>query len=411
LLTKDQENARQLIYNWIENLNEPFFVLAGYAGTGKTYLMKLFVEEGIDIIFSATTNKAANVLSKTVGKNARTIHSLLALKVKEKEDSLILIKDIEGSNLENNSIVVIDEASMIGPELFTHINNESRKGNRFIFVGDPAQLPPVKEKESPIWDILKIKDCSAKLLEVVRNDNQLLNVATKIRKCIQTSYFNNPILDDYGSDGKGVRVFSSYKEFKNNLINQIPSINFEETKIIAWRNKTVDYYNHLVREQLGYKLPWVVGEKILCGSPVIRDGKLIASTDDELTIKKVEQTSVFLDKNQEIDVWELKVKEINFPLYIPRDRDEVDTILNRQATIAQTSKKYRKEEWKKYWNIRNIFDDIRYTYAITAHKSQGTTLKECYIDSQDILSSIDLRESFRCLYVAVTRPTDCFYTY
>ncbi len=427
MLTNDQKTAWNKLIEWVENLNEPFFVLAGYAGTGKSFLMKHFIENGYtsdndyDIHFTATTNKAAKVLSQFIKQETKTIYSLLGLSVTENEDRLQLFKlDKNDSPLSEGSIVVIDEASMVGPELFANILQETRHGARFIFVGDPAQLPPVKEKESPVWEFLKDEKNSAKLLEVVRNDNQLLNLATNIRKCIiKSNYSNSPIYDDF--DGvNGVRLFSNYREFKNELIKAIPSFNVEETRVIAWRNKSVDYYNEMIRDALGYKEPWVKGEKILAGSPIIRkapDNKfnkiVVAPTDEEFSIVDIDNDTIYLDDfDLNIDVWTLEVKEIPYLLKIPRDQDEIKKLLNKQRNIALESKgSDRKEAWRKWWTVTNTFDDIRYAYAITTHKSQGTTLKTCFVDQEDILINPNKKEAFRSLYVAATRPTQSLYTF
>ncbi len=427
MLTNDQETAWNKLINWVENLNDPFFVLAGYAGTGKTFLMKRFVEMGYtsdndyDIHFTATTNKAAKVLSSTIKQDTKTIYSLLGLSVTENEDRLVLFKqDKNDSPLAGGSIVVIDEASMVGPVLFANILQETRHGVRFILVGDPAQLPPVKEKESPIWDYLKDENISSKLLEVVRNDNQLLNLATNIRRCIIKSNFSSsPVYDDF--DGiNGVRLFSNYKDFKKELLNAVPTFNVDETRVIAWRNKTVDFYNETIRDALGYKEPWIKGERILAGSPIIRkaeDNKhkkiVVAPTDEEFNIVDIDKDTIYLeDFDLNIDVWTLEVKEIAYILKVPRDQDEVKKILDRQRNIALSSKgSNRKEAWRKWWNVTNTFDDIRYAYAVTTHKSQGTTLKTCFVDQEDILVNPNKKEAFRSLYVAATRPTQSLYTF
>jgi exodeoxyribonuclease-5 len=65
--------------------------------------------------------------------------------------------------------------------------------------------------------------------------------------------------------------------------------------------------------------------------------------------------------------------------------------------------------WKNYWEHRDLFHDIRYAYAITAHRSQGSTYHTAFVDFQDVLYNRNRKEAFQCLYVACTRPTTRLY--
>jgi exodeoxyribonuclease-5 len=81
-----------------------------------------------------------------------------------------------------------------------------------------------------------------------------------------------------------------------------------------------------------------------------------------------------------------------------------------QATFAQHTEQLaaaargNSRLWKKFWEFKDLFHSLRYAYAITAHRSQGSTYDTAFVDWQDILANHNRQEAYRCLYVACTRP-------
>jgi len=165
VLTKDQKKSLELFCEW---LNTPYsfkpFVMKGFAGSGKTYLsMKLLkkVDElGLCWTVVAPTHKAVGVLREGLKNESiqptwfpSTIHRLLRLKLKRQVNVEICEKTDQTENsLENLGLVLIDEASMIDSKLL-EITLECARCNstRLVFVGDPAQLPPVGESSSSVF--------------------------------------------------------------------------------------------------------------------------------------------------------------------------------------------------------------------------------------------------------------------
>ncbi len=153
-LTPDQAEALRSI----EATFAPgaFYLLTGHAGTGKTYLMQRLTKNMLAnkrrVILSAPTHKAVTVLARKLaearieGVTCRTIHSVLSLKAKPQTDRLVFQRD-RGAEPVTADVVVVDECSMVDEDLFRHIKRHLP--NAFVlFVGDPAQLPPVGETES-----------------------------------------------------------------------------------------------------------------------------------------------------------------------------------------------------------------------------------------------------------------------
>ena len=335
-LSVDQQEALKAIKKWIKT-KERFFLLQGFAGTGKTFLTKLIAQSNIpNLYFSATTNKASKVLENNLGVSVKTIYSLLGLKMEEREDRLVLTKSDKPIYFPKGSIIVVDEASMVGRELLNVII--SMPAIRVIFVGDPAQLPPVNEISSPAWKTIDKESNRAILRTVMRNDNELLNMATEIRACLREKNYISPIRQDVSAEGDGVFLFDSKREFEDHLLSKIRSVNFNETKVIAWRNDTVNYYNTIIRRKLGFTQKYEAGDIILIGKPVVRNDEFIAHTDDEYIVEEAtNENYVVIDDIHDIEYWELYVKNNNqeIILKVPVDQDALNVLLSRKAIEAK----------------------------------------------------------------------------
>ena len=197
VLTPDQENAEKLIKEWFFNTDNLVFVLAGYAGTGKTFLIDRIVREslhlkaGTEAVFVTPTGKAATVLIKN-GTVAGTVHSLIYTR---NEDDLDVDENgeiVERETLsftkkekidEKIRLIIVDEASMIGEDVLRDLLSF---GVKCLFSGDNAQLPPV----NGTCGLLKNPDYM--LTEIVRQaeDNPIIRLATLAREGKTIPYGN-----------------------------------------------------------------------------------------------------------------------------------------------------------------------------------------------------------------------------
>lgn len=409
-LSKDQQDAWDKIKTWVYS-NDPYFVLRGYAGTGKTHLCKKLNELKVKCYLSAPTNKAAKVLGKAVGTMAKTTYSLLGLRMEQVEDKLILTQSESIPYFPKGSILVIDEASMCGYTLCRVVDEVREKyGLKILYVGDPAQLPPVGELRSPSWKVTDLEHCRSILTQVMRNDNQLLELATDIRECILNKDWISPLRSNHTDTG--VWKWKTQDQFENKILSLVDS-GFIDTKVIAWRNKTVDYYNNIIRKRLGFKDVFCINDILLLAEPVEKDGTLIMHTDDEVKITNISEGVVFVD-GKEIKTWALQViGDRELILTIPKDQGIVDGILNRKANVAKSfrDKNDRRKAWKEFWAAKSLFNKVRYGYSLTAHRSQGSTYHTVLVDQKDILANQNSREAYRCLYVACTRPSTNLHSY
>lgn len=259
-LTADQQKAEQLIREWFLNTSDQVFVLSGYAGTGKTYLLKRVVEglglqAGKEAVFVAPTGKAAAVLVKN-GTPAGTIHSLIYVRDEDdfevNEDGEIVEKTRRLSFLRKEKIgegirlIVVDEASMVDNLILRDLLSY---GVKCLFCGDDAQLPPVNGEN------VLLKEPDFRLTQIVRQerDNPIIALAQTAR---QGGYI------DYGNYGDKVLVaprdFLTGEDRKRLFLRA--------DQILVGCNRTRERIN---REMRGYQglganpLP-SDGEKVIC---------------------------------------------------------------------------------------------------------------------------------------------------
>ena len=192
-LTADQKRASEAFLEW---LNRPAdglpFVLSGYAGSGKTFLsmrlLRQVEDSGLCWTVVAPTHKAVGVLRQALDLERlsptwypSTIHRLLRLKLKRQGDAEACEPTEQTAMaLEHLGLVLVDEASMVDSTLLgIALQCAHPFKTRLVFVGDPAQLPPVGEPESPVFAMRRA--CCASLSEVVRHQGPVLQLASRLR--------------------------------------------------------------------------------------------------------------------------------------------------------------------------------------------------------------------------------------
>ena len=152
VLTPDQEEAAALVREWFFHLDNQIFVLCGYAGTGKTFLIDYIVRDlglkaGESAAFVAPTGKAASVLIRA-GTPAGTVHSLIYTREEDIEVdengevvSERFLQFVRKEKIDSDiRLIVVDETSMVSDEVLRDLLSF---GIKCLFCGDPAQLPPV----------------------------------------------------------------------------------------------------------------------------------------------------------------------------------------------------------------------------------------------------------------------------
>lgn len=412
MLNKDQAAAKSAILEWLEG-DESFFLLAGAAGTGKTYTIRgLIAEIHGKIIFTAPTNKATKVLREMLTEEdykpiCRTIYSLLGLKLEANGEVKVLKSPEDPIDLGNIYLIVVDEASMVNVQLMREIEKAvDNYGLRFLFLGDSNQLPPVGERASQVWEMVPDR---RELVKVMRFDNQILALADRIKAQV-----NHPAPNIYlKSDNNGVEGVwkMGSGEFRQAIRSAAAAGDFVRTggltKAIAWRNATVAEINLMVRNVLfdnARENLWLVGDRIILTGPANDfEKRPMGCTDDEGTVDRVEviqhpihheflcySLSVITDENKRISLLVL--------------HPESDLAFRFHQSQLANDAKLTPRRWKDYWEFLDVFHKVQHGYAITAHRAQGSTYRNCFVAWNDILTNRNRNEAFRCLYVAITRP-------
>ncbi|MDE6676801.1 MAG: AAA family ATPase, partial [Clostridia bacterium] len=201
-LTPDQEDAAALIREWFLHLDNQIFVLCGYAGTGKTFLVDYIVRDlglvpGESAAFVAPTGKAASVLIRS-GTPAGTVHSLIYTReedIEVDENGEVIserfLRFVKKEKIDSKiRLIVVDETSMVSDEVLRDLLSF---GVKCLFCGDPAQLPPVGGSNT-----LLTMPCVT-LKQIVRQEegNPIVRLAERARA--------GKILE-YGDYGNGVQV-------------------------------------------------------------------------------------------------------------------------------------------------------------------------------------------------------------
>lgn len=420
-LNQDQTDALEKIVSFLSESSDTSFVLSGPAGTGKTFCIKELLDYYSihDLSFTAPTNKATQVMRNSLIENlafdqdennlrCATIYSFLGLKLRPDGGVKKLTDNINPYRIQENSVVVVDEASMVNEILMKKLLTAAEEYDlKIIFMGDQFQLPPVGEDNSPIWDIPNM----AELKKVMRHDNQILKLAQNLREYISFPATALPLIDD--NDGEEGVWRLSMQDFIAAILKDADEGRFTVTggsKAIAWRNRTVDRINELVRSRLFPDCDvWTKGDRLITTAPVIIDcngtQEIIASTDSEGTVECVDHgvRNVF---GKDYSTYEILVKLDNgdsVELTLPRGSSKLilGKHLNELAAMARKNSRL----WKDFWGLKETFHDVKYSYALTAHRAQGSTYETAFVHAGDIMANFKKFEALRCLYVACTRPS------
>lgn len=190
-LTDDQGKALRTIGSFMQEPTAPLLsVLTGFAGTGKTTLLKLVAQacaaQGRPFRILAPTGKAALRVKEATGYAASTIHRFLYEATEDPDTGdITFVPKTSASLLDyEGGLIIIDEASMMSKRIWTHLKAAAEVvGFQIIMVGDTFQLEPIGEESENFSALDLVTPYRAHLSEVVRQalDSPVLRAATMIR--------------------------------------------------------------------------------------------------------------------------------------------------------------------------------------------------------------------------------------
>ncbi len=442
--TSDQYSSITKIIEFLFNkANNQIFLLKGYAGTGKSSLIgslvKTMAQFNQRTVLLAPTGRAAKVFSEYAGQPAYTIHKKIYRLDKFGEGGGNFSLD---NNKHQHTLFIVDEASMINnssefsifgngnllDDLIEYVYNSD--GNRLLLIGDTAQLPPVQQDYSPALDedtleAFFFEVSSFTLTEIVRQteDSGILKNATMLRNSLNYgNTFDFPKLDVH-----------SYKDVKrimgNDLIEEISNAynrdGIDDTIIISRSNKRVNSYNMGVRNSVLFR-----EEELSSGD------LLMITKNNYFWVDEIENID-FLANGEFVEVVRVRGSEtmhgfrfcnvllrhkdynVEFEAKVILDtlhteapgltREQNDHLFNAvmedYAHVPQKRERYKKMKSDIYFNALNV----KYGYAVTAHKAQGGEWSNVFLDIGYINESHMDDNFYRWLYTSITRSTNMLY--
>lgn len=419
---------------------EELFLLKGYAGTGKTTIIGTLVnnlwETKKKSVLLAPTGRAAKVITNYSGKTALTIHKHIYFPKKQKNGGVSFILS---PNKHRDTIFIVDEASMIpdSPADSKLFENGSLLDDlmmyiysghkcKLILIGDTAQLPPVNLNISPALnkDTLELnynkKVQEIELDEVVRQqlDSGILLNATNIREQSQSDY-----ADDFkfhlSNFSDIIRLIDGH-DIQEAIDQAYSEVGKEETAIIVRSNKRANLYNQQIRSRILYhENELTTGDYLM----VVKNNYFWVKASSEAGFIAngdiIEVLEIFAIKElYGFRFAEVKVKMVDYPKMNP-----FETVLLLDTIDAETPslpyeesnrlyqevmKDYESEtsKYRKFLKVKNnkYFNalQVKFSYAITCHKSQGGQWDTIFIEQPYLPNGID-KEYLRWLYTAVTR--------
>lgn len=403
VFTDDQKMALEKLQAFLDS-DAQFFLLSGSAGCGKTFMLSQvpsMIKYG-QVVGCGPTHKSVKVLAERLqGIECCTIHRFLGLRPRRSKNKTILTKrgDYDPSANAHVRYVVLDEASMNGTDILEWIKKDAKEWDRkYILSGDMYQLNPVGEITTPCFS-LDFGPHQAELKQIVRQaaDNPIIIAATAIRDAIAAG--KEPPVKFGNNDGVGIYAMKQSDweaKLKEYVFNHDP----DSFRVLAYRNDTVRQYNQLVRGMLGYdtSVPFQTGEMVVVNEAYSQNDQIILNTGEEFEVEAMQEYTP--PAHPDLKGYQVLLK----------DSEVVNVLDHLSCGEAFKAKLKALEEsahinndWRAYYRLAEEFADIRPLYALTAHKSQGSTFDNVFVDFRDIYRNRVAAEADRCLYVAVTR--------
>jgi ATP-dependent exoDNAse (exonuclease V) alpha subunit len=444
--TVKQDIFFQQIAEFITNTNKnEIFVLKGYAGTGKTTVISTIVNNLVEInkkyVLLAPTGRAAKVIANYSNKPAFTIHKKIYFPKKSSGSGVSFTLQV---NKHKNTVFFIDESSMI-----SDVNTESKlyengsllddlisyvySGDncKIILLGDTAQLPPVQLDISPALDTETLslhynkEVYSIEFDEVMRQEENsgILYNATELRELLKDVFF-----DSFKFNLKGfkdiVRLTDGY-DIQDAINSAYSNYSIEDTAFIVRSNKRANQYNQQIRS------------KILDKESELSTGDFLMVVKNNYFWLKDSDEAGFIANGDIIEVLDIrsikelygfkfatvKIRMVDYPNQKPYETVLLlDTISSESPSLTyEESNKLYQEVMKdyegetKFKQFQKVKENeyfnalqVKFSYAITCHKSQGGQWNTVFIEQPYLPNGID-KDYIRWLYTAMTRAKDKLY--
>ena len=443
--TTKQSKLFSLLVDFLFSKNEKsLFLLKGYAGTGKTTTISTLVSSLWKInqksVLLAPTGRAAKVISVYSKKQAFTIHKKIYFPKKMPNGSVDFVLQ---NNKHTNTIFIVDEASMIPDrpqngklfengslldDLISYVY--SGRNCKLILIGDTAQLPPVKLKLSPALEETRLEVDYNKMVHQIELDevtrqhqnSGILANATLLRTQIES----NSIYFEFDLNFPDIIRLEDGYDIEDSITGSYNNDGVEDTAIIVRSNKRANQYNQQIRSQIrGQENEISPGDYVM----VVKNNYFWLKESSEAGFIANGDTCEVLRIHAIKELYGFKFAEVDIRMIDYPDQKPFETVLLLDTLTSETPSLTYEESNKLYEAVRedyahekskykqllavkkNVFFNalqVKFSYAITCHKSQGGQWKTIFIEQPYLPEGLS-KEYFRWLYTAITRAQEKLY--
>lgn len=443
--TVKQNKLLDLLTTFIfDDNNRALFLLKGYAGTGKTTTISTVVNSlwtaGKKAVLLAPTGRAAKVISVYSKRQALTIHKKIYFPKKQSNGSVDFVIQ---PNKHTNTIFIIDEASMIPDkpsnaklfdtgslldDLISYVY--SGKNCKIIFIGDTAQLPPVKLTVSPALEARTLefeydKDVTEiELDEVMRQheNSGILANATHLRMLIDNHSTNFQFDLNFPDI---IRLVDGY-DIEDAINSSYDNDGVEDTAFIVRSNKRANQYNEQIRTKIrGQENEISTGDFVM----VVKNNYFWLKDSSEAGFIANGDICEVMRINNIKELYGFRFAEVEVRMIDYPDQKPFETVLLLDTLSSETPSLTYEESNKLYQAVKEDFADekskykqllaikkniyfnalqVKFSYAMTCHKSQGGQWKTVFIEQPYLPEGIN-EDYLRWLYTALTRAQEKLY--
>ncbi len=442
--TGDQKETVDAISEFVaEKRSRSLFILAGYAGTGKTSLISALVKGlaalRLKSVLLAPTGRAAKVLAHFAASKSYTIHKKIYRQKSAREGVGTFVLD---RNLHKDTLFIVDEASMIGSDRSDGSNFGSGNllsdlleyvysgaGCKLLLAGDTAQLPPVGSRLSPALDTYGISlsgynVVSRELRDVVRQSelSGILVNATALRSTIDSGVWSTPELIAEGFDD--IERISG-EDLTDSLNDAYNSKGVEDTVVVVNSNRLANVYNNGIRRTIFFRDEEVSAGDLLMvvknnyfwldesggedGAAFIANGDVaevqrVKKCEERYGLRFAEMSLWFPDYQAGVDAWVVLDTLNSDSPSLPSEkvRELYHSVAEDYSHIRSRRKQWEAIRNDPWFNALQV----KFAYAVTCHKAQGGQWKRVFIDQGHFNRQEPASDYLRWLYTAVTRATE-----
>lgn len=482
-LTESQARALDKMKRFVQESDDRVFALKGYAGTGKTTLMRFLIsyleEGGVSYRLLSTTGRAAKILSNYTGQEATTIHSMVysyqdfnkdlsdanaeTMNVDSSGQLFLVFAPAKISDMnDERTIYIIDEASMVSDTEVKHVTQaqfgsgrllkelleyDSRKQSKFIFVGDPCQLPPIDGDISPALEMDYVKSVfgigvqEATLTEIMRQKggNTIVDASKTVRSCWNRA----PLSADYYNYAKvwakipirrypDIHLVPNVDAMRNDYVSNIKANGYNDSVMICRSNADCHNLSIEIRKELGFTGGLQKGDLLMVIQNQISTGLMNGDMVEVVSVGENSQHTV-PTKNQKGYYCPLSFREITVKeLFTGRTYTTllIENTINMQQNNLDSSmqtglfldfilrmkrigitQKHQAQKFKDMMLNDPYLNALRcsYGYAITCHKAQGGEWNKVYVYSKRNMALNPTKKIYQWIYTAITRGKKAVY--